>query len=117
MQLNLTDGQPNSYGRSADWFARRAACPASAGHAPAWRRRPQSADRYSGYHRRAGCRYASSNALVRAAQSVKLLGAQLVLTGIRPEVAQTLVGLGTNLTDIITRSSLQSGIAFAAERG
>lgn len=58
-----------------------------------------------------------ANALVRAAQSVKLLGAQVVLTGIRPEVAQTLVGLGTNLTDIITRSSLQSGIAFAAERG
>jgi rsbT co-antagonist protein RsbR len=31
-----------------------------------------------------------ANALVRAAQSVKLLGAQVVLTGIRPEVAQTL---------------------------
>ena len=32
----------------------------------------------------------SANALIRAAQSVKLLGAQVVLTGIRPEVAQTL---------------------------
>jgi len=55
-----------------------------------------------------------ANALIRAAQSVKLLGAQVVLTGIRPEVAQTLVGLGADLNNIITRSSLQSGIAFAA---
>jgi anti-anti-sigma regulatory factor len=54
-----------------------------------------------------------ANALIRAAQSVKLLGAQVVLTGIRPEVAQTLVGLGTDLSGVTTRSSLQSGIAFA----
>jgi rsbT co-antagonist protein RsbR len=54
-----------------------------------------------------------ANALIRAAQAVKLLGAQVVLTGIRPEVAQTLVGLGTEFSGIITRSSLQSGIAFA----
>ena len=54
-----------------------------------------------------------ANALVRAAQSVKLLGASVVLTGIRPEVAQTLVGLGANLSNIITRGTLQSGIAYA----
>ena len=54
-----------------------------------------------------------ANALIRAAQAVKLLGAQVVLTGIRPEVAQTLVGLGTDLRGIVTRSSLQSGIAYA----
>jgi len=54
-----------------------------------------------------------ANALLRAAQAVKLLGAQVVLTGIRPEVAQTLVGLGLDLSTIVTRSSLQSGISFA----
>ncbi|MFN8566762.1 MAG: STAS domain-containing protein [Kouleothrix sp.] len=32
-----------------------------------------------------------ANALLRAAQAVKLLGAQVLLTGIRPEIAQTLV--------------------------
>jgi PAS domain S-box-containing protein len=58
-----------------------------------------------------------ANALVRAAQAVKLLGAQVVLTGIRPEVAQTLVGLGVDLSGIVTRSTLQSGIAFALSRG
>jgi anti-anti-sigma regulatory factor len=57
-----------------------------------------------------------ANALIHAAQAVELLGAQVVLTGIRPEVAQTLVGLGTDLKGIITRSSLQSGIAFATTR-
>jgi PAS domain S-box-containing protein len=54
-----------------------------------------------------------ANAVIHAAQAVRLLGAQVVLTGIRPEVAQTLVGLGVDLRAITTRSSLQSGIAFA----
>ncbi len=56
-----------------------------------------------------------ANALVRAAQAVQLLGAQVILTGIRPEVAHTLVGLGTDLRGIVTRGSLQSGIAYAVE--
>jgi anti-anti-sigma regulatory factor len=54
-----------------------------------------------------------ADALIRAAASVKLLGAQVVLTGIRPEVAQTLVGLGIDISGIITCGSLQSGIAYA----
>lgn len=61
-----------------------------------------------------------ADALMRAAQALRLLGAEVVLTGIRPEVAQTLVGLGTDLGSITTRSSLQSGIAYAigaAEQG
>jgi rsbT co-antagonist protein RsbR len=56
-----------------------------------------------------------ANALIRAAQAVKLLGAQVMLTGIRPEVAQTLVGLGAELP-IVTRSTLQSGIEYAMHR-
>jgi rsbT co-antagonist protein RsbR len=55
-------------------------------------------------------------ALLRAAKAVRLLGAEVVLTGIRPEVAQALVGLGVELGDIVTRSTLQSGIAFAMRR-
>jgi PAS domain S-box-containing protein len=54
-----------------------------------------------------------ANALLRAAQAVKLLGARVVLTGIRPDVAQTLVGLGLDLSGITTRGTLQSGIAVA----
>lgn len=54
-----------------------------------------------------------ANSFIRAAQATKLLGAQVMITGIRPEVAQTLVGLGVDLTSIITCSSLQRGIALA----
>lgn len=57
-----------------------------------------------------------ANALLRAAQAVKLLGARVILTGIRPEVAQTLVGLGVDLGGITTRGTLQAGIAEALER-
>jgi PAS domain S-box-containing protein len=54
-----------------------------------------------------------AHALIQAARAVKLLGAQVVLTGLRPEVAQTLVSLGVDLSDIVTRGTLQSGIAYA----
>lgn len=54
-----------------------------------------------------------ANALVRAAQAVKLLGARVVLTGIRPEVAQIVVGLGVDLGGIVTLGTLQSGVAYA----
>jgi rsbT co-antagonist protein RsbR len=54
-----------------------------------------------------------ANVLIRAAQAAQLLGAQVVLTGMRPEVAQTVVGLGINLDSLVTRSSLQTGIAYA----
>lgn len=59
-----------------------------------------------------------ADALIRTAQAAKLLGTQLVLTGIRPEVAQTIVGLALDFRNIITQATLQSGIAFAlAQRG
>lgn len=54
-----------------------------------------------------------ADALLRAAQAVQLLGARVVLTGIRPDIAQTLVGLGVSLGDLVTRSTLQAGIAYA----
>lgn len=51
--------------------------------------------------------------LMQVVQAAQLLGARVVLVGIRPEVAQAIVGLGINLNSIVTRSSLQSGIAYA----
>ena len=57
-----------------------------------------------------------ANALLQAAQSVRLLGAQVLLTGIRPEVAQTLVGLGIDLGGLVTRATLQDGITYAMKR-
>jgi rsbT co-antagonist protein RsbR len=54
-----------------------------------------------------------ANALIGTARAVRLLGAQVVLTGISPAMAQTLVQLGVELNDIRTLGSLQSGIAYA----
>ncbi len=54
-----------------------------------------------------------AQAFIQAAQAVRLLGAQVMLTGIQPQIAQTLVHLGVDLSSIITRGSLQAGIATA----
>jgi rsbT co-antagonist protein RsbR len=54
-----------------------------------------------------------ADALLRTALAVKLLGAQVVLTGISPVMAQTLIHLGVDLSMIVTCSNLQEGIAYA----
>ncbi|MFO0572897.1 MAG: GAF domain-containing protein [Polyangia bacterium] len=56
----------------------------------------------------------AANALLGAVRAVRLLGVEGVLTGIRAEVAQTLVGLGVDLAGVPTLSTLQGGIAFAS---
>ena len=47
--------------------------------------------------------------ILQAADAVRLLGAQVILVGIRPEVAQTVVGLGVAL-DMKTFADLQQAI-------
>lgn len=58
----------------------------------------------------------AASTLTSAARALRLLGVEPVLTGIRAEVAQTLVGLGVELSGITTRSTLQSGIQYALSR-
>jgi rsbT co-antagonist protein RsbR len=53
--------------------------------------------------------------LLEAIAAVRLLGAQLVLTGVRPAIAQTLVHLGIDLEGVVTRASLEAGLRFAME--
>ena len=54
-----------------------------------------------------------ANALLRAAKAVRLLGTEVLLTGVRAEVAQTLISLGVDLGEIRALASLQAGIAYA----
>lgn len=54
-----------------------------------------------------------ANVLIQSARAVRLLGANTVLTGIRPDVAETMIALGIDLGDITTRADLQQGVAFA----
>jgi ABC-type sugar transport system substrate-binding protein/anti-anti-sigma regulatory factor len=51
--------------------------------------------------------------LIQAAQAIRLLGAHVILVGISPEVAQTMVGLGISFGEITTRATLQDGFAYA----
>ncbi len=59
---------------------------------------------------------AVASALLKAAHAARLLGTRVILTGIRPEVAQTLVHLEADLSSIITCGTLQSGIQYAVAR-
>lgn len=54
--------------------------------------------------------------LVNIARAARLLGAEVVLTGISPAVALALVGLGVDLTGVTTMGTLASGISFALRR-
>jgi len=49
--------------------------------------------------------------IIQVAQAVRLMGARVVLAGIRPEVAQALVSLGLDLDGLQTAATLQEGIA------
>jgi ABC-type sugar transport system substrate-binding protein len=54
-----------------------------------------------------------ANYLMQSAQAARLLGAQVILVGIAPEVAQTIVQLGVDLSSIITRGTLREGLQCA----
>ncbi|GAB4114759.1 MAG: STAS domain-containing protein [Roseiflexaceae bacterium] len=56
---------------------------------------------------------AVAQVLIQIAKAARLLGAQVVLVGIRPEIAQTLITLGIDLETIQTAATLQEGLALA----
>jgi rsbT co-antagonist protein RsbR len=51
--------------------------------------------------------------LIKTTSAVKLLGAEVVLTGITPEVARTVVQLGVDISMMHTKSRLADGIELA----
>jgi len=53
--------------------------------------------------------------LIETIGAAQLLGAEVVLTGVRPAIAQTLVHLGIDLGGIKTRASLAAGLRVALE--
>jgi DNA-binding response OmpR family regulator/anti-anti-sigma regulatory factor len=52
-------------------------------------------------------------AILNLAQALGLLGARTVLTGVRPEVAQALVALQVDFTNVIVKSTLEAGVTYA----
>jgi anti-anti-sigma regulatory factor len=51
--------------------------------------------------------------LMRTVEAARLLGAECILTGISPVIAQTLVTVGVNLGSIKTRATLKNGLESA----
>jgi anti-anti-sigma regulatory factor len=56
-------------------------------------------------------------ALVQTARAAELLGAQVALVGVRPEIAQSIIGLGVDLKAIETYPTLASAVAKLLRRG
>lgn len=54
-----------------------------------------------------------ANRLMRTVEAVRLLGTRSIITGINPVIAQTLVQLGVDLSQLTTKSSLRSGLQQA----
>ena len=54
--------------------------------------------------------------LLEAITAAGLLGTKVILTGVRPAIAQTLVHLGINLSEIETQASLAAGLKLALAR-
>ena len=51
--------------------------------------------------------------LLKTVSAARLLGAECIISGIRPQVAQTIVSLGIEFGDIATKSSLADALALA----
>jgi rsbT co-antagonist protein RsbR len=53
--------------------------------------------------------------LIDTISALRLLGAEVILTGVRPAIAQILVHLGIDLSHVMTRSSPAAGLRMALD--
>lgn len=51
--------------------------------------------------------------LIKTVSATRLMGAECIISGIRPEIAQTVVHLGIDLSNIITKASLAAALRYA----
>lgn len=59
---------------------------------------------------------ATASHLIQMVSAIRLLGAEGIISGIRPTVAQTLVSLGVDISAITTCSNLQSALRLCIRR-
>jgi rsbT co-antagonist protein RsbR len=55
--------------------------------------------------------------LMRTVTAIRLMGADCIISGVRPQIAQTIVHLGIDLTDISTKATLADALSLALKRG
>jgi rsbT co-antagonist protein RsbR len=51
--------------------------------------------------------------IIKTVSATRLMGAECIISGIRPEIAQTIVHLGIDLSSVVTKASLSSALKFA----
>lgn len=51
--------------------------------------------------------------LIKTVSATRLMGAECIISGVRPEIAQTVVHLGIDLSNVITKASLASALKTA----
>lgn len=51
--------------------------------------------------------------LIKTVSATRLMGAECIISGIRPEIAQTVVHLGIDLSNVVTKASLASALKYA----
>ncbi|GAB3316866.1 STAS domain-containing protein [Larkinella ripae] len=51
--------------------------------------------------------------LIKTVSATRLMGAECIISGIRPEIAQTIVHLGIDLSNIVTKATLASALKYA----
>lgn len=51
--------------------------------------------------------------LIKTVSATRLMGAECIVSGIRPEIAQTVVHLGIDLSTVVTKSTLASALKYA----
>jgi len=51
--------------------------------------------------------------LIKTVAATKLMGAECIISGIRPEIAQTVVHLGIDLSNVVTKATLASALKYA----
>jgi rsbT co-antagonist protein RsbR len=54
--------------------------------------------------------------LLKTVAAAKLMGAECIISGIRPQIAQTIVHLGVDLGDVVTKATLADGFRHALSR-
>jgi rsbT co-antagonist protein RsbR len=54
--------------------------------------------------------------LIKTVTAARLMGAECIISGIRPQIAQTIVHLGVDLGDVITKATLADAFAVALQR-
>lgn len=54
--------------------------------------------------------------LMKTVSAARLMGADCIISGIRPQIAQTIVHLGVNLNDIVTKATLADAFQIALQR-